>query len=82
MEMIMKFKDIFREDNTINEKSVVGFASFIIMCIFATVDIVTGISGSSFEINQGIYNSFVMVTVGSFGISEIGKYFNRNSKSE
>ena len=31
----MAFKDIFKDSNDINEKSVVGFASFAMMCIFA-----------------------------------------------
>ena len=31
----MAFKDIFKDDNDINEKSVVGFASFAVMVIFA-----------------------------------------------
>ena len=39
----MRFKDIFRDDNTFNEKTIVGFASFAIMAIFAAADIITGI---------------------------------------
>jgi hypothetical protein len=31
----MAFKDIFKDDNDINEKSIVGFASFAIMVLFA-----------------------------------------------
>jgi hypothetical protein len=31
----MAFKDIFKDKNDINEKSVVGFASFAIMTLFA-----------------------------------------------
>ena len=41
----MAFKDLFKDNNDINEKSVVGFASFIVMIIFALVDIITGIYG-------------------------------------
>ena len=38
----MSFKNIFKDDNDINEKSVVGFASFVIMTLFAIADLVTG----------------------------------------
>ena len=41
----MAFKDMFKDDNDINEKNVVGFAAFAMMVIFALVDIVTGIGG-------------------------------------
>ena len=41
----MAFKDIFKDTNDINEKSVVGFASFAVMVLFAAADIVTGIMG-------------------------------------
>jgi hypothetical protein len=42
---IMAFGNIFKDSNDINEKNVVGFASFSIMVIFAAVDIITGILG-------------------------------------
>ena len=38
----MAFKELFKDNNDINEKSVVGFASFAVMVIFAAVDIITG----------------------------------------
>ena len=41
----MAFKDIFKDSNDINEKTVVGFASFTIMTIFAIVDLITGYLG-------------------------------------
>ena len=39
----MAFSDIFKDENTINEKSVVGFAAFAMMVIFGVVDILTGL---------------------------------------
>ena len=35
----MAFKDIFKDENDINEKSVVGFSAFAIMTLFAFVDL-------------------------------------------
>ena len=52
----MKFSDLFKDSNDINEKSVVGFASFAVMVIFATADIVTGFLGTDLVINDFIYN--------------------------
>ena len=43
----MAFKDIFKDKNDYNEKSIVGFASFAVMSVFAAADIVTGILGKT-----------------------------------
>jgi len=34
---------IFKDDNDYNEKSIIGFAAFAVMTIFAVVDLATGI---------------------------------------
>ena len=70
----MSFRDIFKDENDINEKSVVGFASFVIMTLFAIADLVTGYIGKDLVINETIYNSFVFVTLGSFGIAGLEKF--------
>ena len=70
----MAFKDIFKDENDINEKSVVGFASFAIMVIFTLTDLATGYFGEDLVINEAIYNSFVFVTLGSFGIAGLEKF--------
>ena len=72
---LMSFRDIFKDENEINEKNVVGFASFLMMVIFALVDIITGIYGEELHVQEYIYNSFVVITLGSFGIAEAGKIF-------
>ena len=51
---IMAFKNIFKDNNDINEKSVIGFMSFAVMVVFAIVDLVTGYLGKDLVIN-GIY---------------------------
>lgn len=78
----MAFKDLFKDDNNINEKSVVGFASFLVMVVFAVVDIVTGVYGQELQIQDYIYNSFVIITLGSFGIAEVGKIFGKKKDEE
>ncbi len=72
---LMSLRDIFKDENDINEKNVVGFASFIVMVIFALVDIITGLNGQQLEVQEYIYNSFVIIALGSFGIAEAGKIF-------
>ena len=78
----MAFKDLFKDNNDINEKSVVGFSSFIVMIIFALVDIITGIYGKEIVIQDYIYNSFVIITLGSFGIAEVGKIFGKKKDED
>jgi hypothetical protein len=70
------FKNIFNDNNTINEKSILGFASFLIMTIFAIADIVSAYLGKELLVNDFIFNSFLIITLGSFGIASIDKFIN------
>jgi hypothetical protein len=78
----MAFKDIFKDNNNFNEKNIVGFASFAVMAVFAAADIVTGIMGMPLEITDTIFNSFVIVTLGSFGIDGVTKIFAKDKKED
>lgn len=71
----MAFKNLFKDNNDINEKSIVGFASFVIMVLFACADLITGYLGKDLVINEFIYDSFLFLTLGAFGIAEVGKVF-------
>ena len=68
---------LFKDKNEINEKNVVGFASFVVMVLFAIADLTTSFifvgEESKLIINEVIYNSFVWVTLGCFGISSFEK---------
>jgi hypothetical protein len=75
----MAFGDIFKDQNDYNEKTVVGFMSFAVMAIFAFADIGSGVFGKDLVINEFIYNSFVIITLGSFGIAEAGKIFGKKN---
>ena len=63
--------------NDINEKSIIGFISFAMMVAFGITDLVTGFWGMDLAISDTIYTSFVVVTLGAFGISEAGKAFSK-----
>lgn len=73
---------LFRDSNDINEKSVLGFASFLIMTIFAVSDIVTGSLGKDLVINEFIFNAFLIMTLGSLGISSVDKFINKKKGDE
>jgi len=65
---------LFKDKNDINEKNVIGFASFIVMTLFAIADLATSvIAEKDLIINEVVYNSFVWVTLGCFGISAFEK---------
>lgn len=76
----MAFKDMFKDENDVNEKNVVGFLSFAVMVIFAIADIGSGIFGKDLVINEFIYNSFVIITLGSFGIDGLQKFAGKKDK--
>tara|TARA_B110000908_G_C10040458_1_gene351545 strand:- start:73 stop:321 length:249 start_codon:yes stop_codon:yes gene_type:complete len=76
-EKIMAFKNIFKDNNDINEKSVIGFISFLVMVIFAVTDLVTGYLGKDLVINEFIYDSFTLITLGCFGIAGLEKIFSK-----
>ena len=68
---------IFKDDNDYNEKSIIGFAAFAVMTLFAIVVLTTGIWGKDLVINDMVYNSFVFITLGSFGIAGAEKIMGK-----
>ena len=68
------FVRMFMDHNDINEKSIVGFGSFLMMVICLGVDIWTGFHGQKMPINQFIYDGFLWITLGSFGIASVDKF--------
>ena len=73
-----KFMDLFLDDNDINEKAIIGFISFFLMTVFGITDLVTALVWDmDLKVSETIYTSFVVVTLGAFGISEAGKAFGK-----
>jgi ABC-type uncharacterized transport system permease subunit len=75
-------KELFKDNNDINEKSVVGFLSFTMMVIALFVDLVTGWMGKELLINEYIFNGFLVITLGAFGIASVDKYINRKAEHD
>lgn len=73
------FSALFKDSNDINEKSVIGFLSFMMMVVFAVADIVTGSMGKELVIQEFIFNSFLWMTLGCFGIASVDKFINKKS---
>ena len=71
------FGALFRDENDINEKAIIGFASFTLMVVFGACDLITAFWDMDLKISDTIYTSFVVVTLGAFGISEAGKAFSK-----
>lgn len=73
--------NLFNDSNNINEKALIGFLAFIMMCVFAVVDMVTGYFGKELVINEFIFNAFQWLTLGCFGIASVDKFINKKSNS-
>ena len=66
--------EVFKDNNDWNEKSIVGFIAFAIMCVIMIADLVTGYVGKDLIINEFVYDSFVLVVLGFFVISGLEKF--------
>ena len=77
----MAFKDIFKDDNGFNEKTIIGFMSFAVMTTYSITDLITGYMGMDLPINDFVYNSFLYITLGCFGIAGVEKVMgNKDAK--
>ena len=72
---------ISKDENEYNEKAIIGFMSFGVMTLTAIIDIVTGAFGKELLIQEFIYNSFVWITLGSFGIAGAEKVMGNGNQN-
>ena len=70
----MLLMNIFKDNNDWNEKTIIGAISFFVMCTVMAFDLSTGYWGLQLTINEFVYNSFVWVTLGCFGIAGVEKF--------
>ena len=76
------FRELFDDNNSINEKAVVGFIAFFMLCVALAVDLITGYFGAPLVINEFIFDGFMVLVLGSFGIASIDKWMNKKDKKE
>ena len=69
-----KFIEIFKDDNTWNEKAIIGFIAFVVMVFVMLADIISGWAGKDLVINEFVYESFLFLVLGCFGIAGIEKF--------
>ena len=75
-------KDLFNDQNSINEKSLVGFIAFIMMIATLTTDVVTGVMGKEMPIHEFIFDGFMVIVLGSFGIASVDKWINKTKRND
>ena len=76
------FKNLFDDNNTINEKTLVGFIAFMCLVLALLVDLVTGYMGTALVINEFIFDGFMVIILGSFGIASVDKFMNKKKGNE
>jgi hypothetical protein len=75
------FYNLFSDSNNINEKSIVGFISFTMMVLTLIIDIITGIIGIDMPIEKFIFDGFLILSLGVFGIASVDKFVNKNKSN-
>ena len=76
------FSNLFKDNNDINEKSVVGFGAFLMLVITLFVDLITGLMGQELPIHEFVFDGFMVITLGSFGIASVDKFINKSKKKD
>lgn len=77
-----KIWTMFDDNNSVNEKAVIGFGAFLVMIIFALVDVITGVLNKPLLVNEFIFDSFKLLTIACFGIASVDKWINKKHKSD
>jgi ABC-type uncharacterized transport system permease subunit len=75
-------KEMFNDNNSLNEKSVIGAVAFLMLIVALVVDLVTGWLGRELLINEFIFNGFLVITLGAFGIASVDKWINKSKPTE
>jgi hypothetical protein len=76
------FRELISDDNQINEQAFVGVISFFAMVFVLFVDVITGIIGNELIIKEFIFDGFMLLTLGAFGITTAGRIMKLKKKKE
>ena len=76
------FRELISDDNNINEQAFVGVISFFAMVTVLLVDVVTGIFSKELIIKEFIFDGFMILTLGAFGITTAGRILSLKKKAE
>ena len=73
--------NIFKDDNDWNEKSIIGFVAFLLNVSYNdSRPRITGWVGKDLVIKEFVYESFVWIVLGCFGISGSAKICQQKLK--
>jgi hypothetical protein len=76
------FRELISDDNHINEQAFVGVISFFAMVFVLIIDVITGIIGNELIIKEFIFDGFMLLTLGAFGITTAGRIMKLKKKKE
>ena len=76
------FKQLFSDDNDINEQTFVGVVAFFAMVFILVVDVITGIMSKELIIKEFIFDGFMILTLGAFGITTAGRILSLKKKNK
>lgn len=75
------FRELISDDNNINEQAFVGVVAFFAMVFILIVDVVTGIMSKELVIKEFIFDGFMLLTLGAFGITTAGRILKLKNKN-
>lgn len=76
------FRELISDNNHINEQAFVGVISFFAMVFVLVVDVITGIVGNELIIKEFIFDGFMLLTLGAFGITTAGRIMSLKNKAK
>ncbi len=74
------FRELISDNNEINEQAFVGVISFFAMVFVLLTDVITGIIGNELIIKEFIFDGFMLLTLGAFGITTAGRIMSLKNK--
>ena len=72
------WKEIFKDDNDWNEKSIIGFVAFMVLLVILFIDVVFTVGGDSLDVSELVYETLLFIVLGCFGISGAQKFAKKN----
>ena len=76
------FRELISDNNHINEQAFVGVISFFAMVFVLFTDVITGIIGNELVIKEFIFDGFMLLTLGAFGITTAGRIMSLKNKAK
>ena len=76
------FRELISDNNEINEQAFVGVISFFAMVFVLMTDVITGIIGNELIIKEFIFDGFMLLTLGAFGITTAGRIMSLKYKAK